>query len=60
MKEQRNRKEKRRLHPVGVQRKTQYQKMVLRHGGALLVAGGEVGRELPGESLGTCASTVRN
>ena len=45
---------------MGVQRKTQYQKMVLRHGGALLVAGGEVGRELPGESLGTCASTVRN
>ena len=39
-----NRKEKRRLHPVGAQRKTQNRKMVLRHGGVPLVAESEVGR----------------
>ena len=34
-KEQRNRKEKRRLHPLGAQAETQDWKTVLRHGGAL-------------------------
>ena len=43
----RNRKEKRRLHPVGAQRKTQNRKMVLRHGGAPFVAESEVGRRKP-------------
>ena len=43
-KNQRNRNEKRRLHPVGAQTKTQDRKMVLRHGGAPLVAESEIGR----------------
>ena len=34
-KEQRDRKEKRRLHPLGAQSETQDQKTVLRYGGAL-------------------------
>ena len=49
-KEERHRSEKRRQHPAGAQTKTQKKKMVLvtvlRHGGAPLVAEGEVGRRL--------------
>ena len=40
----RNRKGKRRLHPVDAQTKTQNRKMVLGHGGAPLMAESEVGR----------------
>ena len=43
-KEQRNMKEKRRLHPVEAQTKTQTRKMVLKHGVAPLVAESRFGR----------------
>ena len=49
--EQRNRRGKRRLHPVGAQRKarkTQNRKMVLRHGGAPLVTERKGGRRPAG------------
>ena len=42
--EQRNRKEKRNLHPSEAQTKTEHKMMVLRHGGAPLVAESGVGR----------------